>query len=374
MHLLLRLIFFPFLYILLASMQPWPRGVSYKHIKTEGPLSIHLLELDPDYVTVKAVHAREEVLSLEKTSSIAKRHKAFAAVNGGFFRMYGPYAGSSSGVLRISNEWLSSPRKNRGALGWKDGGKSVLIDRVGLNAELLCNDALFPIDGINQPRLLSQAILYTSKMGGSTQTDSPGLEIAINEEGIVSYFKNTGDTEIPSKGWIYSIAPTALIDFPENYIGSTIALSFSPFALNEPENSGLWDEMEYIVGGTPVLISKGLIVPDFNSEQVLTSFLEKKHARTAVGIKPNGNWIFVVVDSFQPLYSAGMTMDELAQFMHSLGCLYALNLDGGGSSTLYLNGKVKNSPSGDDDDGPYPIRGERKVSDAILIFLKNNQD
>lgn len=360
----------PLLFILFASMQTGPRGVHFTHLKMKGPLSVYVLEVDPDYVEIKAMHAGEEILSLEKTSSIAEKHQAFAAINGGFFRMHGPYAGTSSGVLRIMNEWLSSPRRNRGAIGWKDTGKTVLIDRVGLHVTLSCNDQIFPIDGINQPRLLGQAILYTSKMGNSTQTDPGGLEISIDQEGFIYAFNHSGNTAIPKKGWVYSIDPSASIDFPESFLGAKTSLFFSPFSLYEPELSPLWDEMEYIVGGTPVLISKGLIVQDFNVERVLTSFLEKKHARTAVGIKPNGNWVFVVVDGKRPLYSIGMTMDELAQFMHSLGCQYALNLDGGGSSTLYIGDKLRNAPCGDDDDGSYPTLGERKVSDAILIFLK----
>jgi exopolysaccharide biosynthesis protein len=76
----------------------------------------------------------------------------------------------------------------------------------------------------------------------------------------------------------------------------------------------------------------------------------------------DGTWVLVVVDGRQPQLSRGMTLQELAGLMSSLGCGDALNLDGGGSSTLYIQGSVVNSPS---DAGI-----ERPVSDAILIFRR----
>ena len=51
-------------------------------------------------------------------------------------------------------------------------------------------------------------------------------------------------------------------------------------------------------------------------------------------------------------------MNELAQFMHSLGCVYALNLDGGGSSALYIKDQLRNTPSGVDEDSPDAKMGD----------------
>ncbi len=125
-----------------------------------------------------------------------------------------------------------------------------------------------------------------------------------------------------------------------------------------------WKELEHIVGGTPVLVSYGTIIEDYAPEQTRESFLTKKHPRTAVGIRENGEWVFVVVDGrFEDL--GGMTMTELAELMFELGCIEALNLDGGSSSTLVIEGTVVNRPCGE-------IQEEGKlvtaVSDAILIF------
>ncbi|MBA3814961.1 MAG: phosphodiester glycosidase family protein [Parachlamydiaceae bacterium] len=128
-----------------------------------------------------------------------------------------------------------------------------------------------------------------------------------------------------------------------------------------------WREVEHIVGGTPLLVSKGCIIEDYSSEQTLESFLVKKHARTAVGIKNTGEWLFVVVDGRIHGLLAGMTMKELAELMVELGCIEALNLDGGGSSTMIIDNKVINEPCGKIQEFGKEVEA---VSDAILIFPK----
>lgn len=126
-----------------------------------------------------------------------------------------------------------------------------------------------------------------------------------------------------------------------------------------------WKAVEHIVGGTPVLISMGNVIEDYSSEQTIESFLTKRHPRTAIGIKSSGDWVFVVVDGRFLGYLGGMTINELAFFMHNLGCIEALNLDGGGSSTLVIDGFVVNKPCGKLKENNKQVEA---VSDAILIF------
>src|SRR5690606_10412274 len=95
-----------------------------------------------------------------------------------------------------------------------------------------------------------------------------------------------------------------------------------------------WNSMEHIVGGAPLLIKEGKKIKDFCEEKISWSFRALRHARTAVGLLADGRWVFVVVDGKQPAYSVGMAIEELADFMENLGCVNALNLDGGGSTTF----------------------------------------
>lgn len=130
-----------------------------------------------------------------------------------------------------------------------------------------------------------------------------------------------------------------------------------------------WKKLEHIVGGTPVLVSRGTIIEDYSSEQTLESFLVKKHPRTAVGIRDTGEWVFVVVDGDFYGFLSGMTMKELAKLMLELGCVEALNLDGGSSSTMVIEGIVINEPRGKIQEFEKQVEA---VSDAILILPTNS--
>jgi exopolysaccharide biosynthesis protein len=82
--------------------------------------------------------------------------------------------------------------------------------------------------------------------------------------------------------------------------------------------------------------------------------------RTAIGVISPNHYVFVVSDG-RTSESTGLSLYQLAQFMEGLGCTTAYNLDGGGSSTMYFNGRVVNNPTTNG-----RIR-ERGVSDIVYI-------
>jgi len=88
-------------------------------------------------------------------------------------------------------------------------------------------------------------------------------------------------------------------------------------------------------------------------------WINGRNPRTAIGQRADGTVLIVVIDGRQPDLSVGVTITELRKVMKALGAQSALNLDGGGSTTLVLNGLLKNSPS--DRTGP------RLVGDALLL-------
>jgi hypothetical protein len=84
-----------------------------------------------------------------------------------------------------------------------------------------------------------------------------------------------------------------------------------------------------------------------------------RHSRTAVGVTGDGRLLLVVVDGRQPGYSRGMTLRELAELLRRLGAVQAMNLDGGGSSEMVVNGLTANRPS----DGR--VRG---IANALVVL------
>jgi exopolysaccharide biosynthesis protein len=99
-------------------------------------------------------------------------------------------------------------------------------------------------------------------------------------------------------------------------------------------------------------------------------FNQLRHPRSCIGIKPNGKIILLTVDGRNEK-SAGMSLPELRKVMRWLGCTSSINLDGGGSTTLWIkdfgsNGVV-NYPT---DNKKWDHEGERKVANVILIKRK----
>jgi exopolysaccharide biosynthesis protein len=106
------------------------------------------------------------------------------------------------------------------------------------------------------------------------------------------------------------------------------------------------------IGGGPALVRNGKLA-EWHSAQ-------SRHPRSAIGW--NKTHIFLVeVDGRQRNLSVGMTWGELADYMIKLGCEEAMNLDGGGSATLWFFGQVVNSPSQGD---------ERGMANALFLIQK----
>ena len=188
------------------------------------------------------------------------------------------------------------------------------------------------------------------------------LDIAINGDGFspwwsrgpADFYPHVGDPVTPrgeaaSRGTVYGRESEE--PFPTLYISPKNTLSFDP--PNKPYDV-ISGETRIVQGGSPVEVT--------NTEV---------HPRTAIGYSKNGKFLYlVVVDGRQPFYSQGMTLAELAKLMIDLGAHDAMNLDGGGSSTMVIRGgdgnpRILNSPI----DLYIPGR-ERPVANHFGIYFK----
>ncbi|WP_018478705.1 phosphodiester glycosidase family protein [Pontibacter roseus] len=122
----------------------------------------------------------------------------------------------------------------------------------------------------------------------------------------------------------------------------------------------------------PELLSSGplLVFGGQVEAMVPQAFNTNRHPRTAIGITSDNHLLLVTVDG-RSAEAQGMTNAELAQLMLTLGCTEALNLDGGGSTTLWIDGRgtngIVNFPS---DNKAYDHEGERAVANSVLILKK----
>ena len=123
----------------------------------------------------------------------------------------------------------------------------------------------------------------------------------------------------------------------------------------------IWEVDDAIHAG-PVLMHEGKIRVTSDEEVFFGSTIPNIHPRTAAGYRNSGELVLLVVDGRQ-IDSRGVDLQELAILMRDLGCVEAINLDGGGSSAMVVDGKLLNRPSG--------TTSQREVMSAIAVSVNN---
>ena len=144
--------------------------------------------------------------------------------------------------------------------------------------------------------------------------------------------------------------------------------NFSEPVKNQPEEpvdsfdfskAETWEVDDAIHAG-PVLMHDGKIRVTSNEEVFFGSTIPDIHPRTAAGYRNSGELVLLVVDGRQ-VDSRGVDLQELAILMRDLGCVEAINLDGGGSSGMVVDGKLLNRPAG--------TTSQREVMSAIAVSV-----
>lgn len=108
-------------------------------------------------------------------------------------------------------------------------------------------------------------------------------------------------------------------------------------------DDAIWEEMPFLIQAGPLLLNDGQ--PQGDPEGFSSALISARHPRSAVGLTEDGEWFFLAVDGRNGLHASGATLTELTSILRSCGASCALNLDGGGSTEIIVNGRVYNSPS-----------------------------
>lgn len=355
-------------------------GIEYAEMTRgtkDAPIRVNLLKLDLTKVRLDVVHAMDAAIGVEKTSSIATRHGAVAAINAGFFRLDNTiFAGDAVGVLMIDNRLISESVNNRIALfidNFEPDKSIVKFAHININDFIKIKGKDFYFTGINRERKENDLIEYTPYFNRTTLTDNNGLEIVVKKGKITAINNGRGNTVIPQDGFVISATGkmrAEILSFLK--IGrkvksyTSVLHSVGNIFPNDESNrtTRAFSRAEDITNGVPQLIKDSKIEITWEKEKAAKAFVENKHPRTAVAKLKDGKFLMVTVDG-RSLESVGMNLQELAEFLLELGAVDAMNLDGGGSTTMFLDGKIVNKPSDKE--------GERKVSDAILVTLRQKK-
>lgn len=334
-------------------------------ISDKGIFNINVVETDMkgEYIRIeasdngKATGTSTVTKQAEPKNSVDSR--VIAAINGDFFYT-NSLRGLPIGTTIIDGEIRNAVEESTVFGVTYDG--ECFIDKLKLNAVAKIGKETYAISAVNGPRRENQLILYTPSFGNTTNTNGMGIEVVIKGlelpvkakseyKGVIASVLNETDAaEIPDDGVVLS--------------GHGLAAKFlSTLSPGDKTSFTLdfnIDDIKYAVSGLPRLIEKGNVVPDLDKAGVPAG----RNPRTAIGIK-EGKVIMLTVDGRKKGFSDGMSLTELAEYMLSLGIEDALNLDGGGSTTMiarkqgYYGPRIVNLPS----DG-Y----ERPIANSVQII------
>lgn len=345
--------------------------------RDEGPWAIHVVEVNPRAcgVEFRTAAAHDRVIGVETTTSLARRSgpagaPALVAVNGDFFRaeppgvMEGPQVAAGHIVVTEGAFGPSVAERfdiRQPLFGVSRGGQPFVgegrIDgRVWPTMGDMGGESR-PLARVNAPPGPDSLALFNRFAGGATPADTGVVEAVVR---VIA----AGDTvravvirldtlpegvPVPTDGavlagrggagaWVGGLAP-------DDTIAWTLPVAGAPSSVDE------------LLGGFPLLLLDGRPVLD-RVPTIREAFALRRHPRTAVAIRPDSTVLLVVVDGRQPGHSEGMTLPELTDLLVELGAAHALNLDGGGSTSLVLQGELVNRPSEPE---------ERPVANALLI-------
>lgn len=332
-----------------------------------GPVAVQILRLDPGRVQLRSALAQDEVMGTETVLGMSERHAATAAVNAGFFAPNG----DPTGVLQVGGELVSDTVRPRGAVAVDVDGKgrtTLLFDVVTAVARVRFEtgqeEPWVPVTGIDTVRQRGRLMLYTPKYHQHTDTAPRGIEWTVAGTPLTVRDRriDAGSTPIPPGGFVLSyggLDPPPPLETLAPGDKLTIERQFVTRHGTTPDS---WAAADHVIGGAGLLFRNGRKIEDWTVEDLREGFATERHPRTIIGIDRTGEIWLVTVDGRDPRISLGMTFAELQRLAERLRLSDALNLDGGGSTTMVVRGAVVNHPS--DPTGP------RKVSDALLVFAR----
>jgi hypothetical protein len=347
-----------------VSKQRVAPGVVHMVIRKKRPrLVIHVVKADLNgRATIRSALAGGKLPGLERTSSMARRRRAVAAINGDFFRPSGrPIAafaqrgrlaqtalmpGANFAIARGDRNTFIGHRRVTAAVKNFATGRTLNVARVNSGRPGRRGLALYTPHGGTLERpprgacsaRLRQVGRYRASRSGGMSAPFRVRKVACTKK----RFRRAGATVLSAR-W----SGPRRKDVTRLKKGQRMSIT---------SRAG-WPRVVDTIGGNPVLIRNGRIEWDSVSG---SHSIFRRHPRTGVGVTKDGKVLLVTVDGRRPRHSVGMTLTAFARLFKSLGAEWALNLDGGGSTTMVVRGRVVNRPSD---------KRERPVGSALVITM-----
>ncbi|MFC8802202.1 phosphodiester glycosidase family protein [Streptomyces anthocyanicus] len=358
-----------------------------------GTWHVDVLTIDPRTFrgTLDASYG-PDLENRETTSALAASAAATAAVNAGFF-VLDPRAGAPgdpAGVGVYDGRLLSEPVAGRPALVVHDDGRRTEIARLTWQGRIATRAASLPLNGVNRvPGLIrncggsagdtptslplhdvtctnpDELVAFTPDYGGRTP-GGEGMEAVLDAHERVVELRSPRGGTIPRGGSSVQATGERVADLTATArVGERLRVSAT--LLDDRGRRMSTSPGTDIVNAGPELVRDGRVHVTPATDGMVHpgdpswyyGWVHKRNPRTVAGVDAAGRTVLVTADG-RSTDSLGLSIGESAEVARSLGLRAAVNLDGGGSTTMVAEGAVLNSPS--------DAAGERPVGDALLIL------
>lgn len=357
-----------------------------------GPWRLRVLTVDPDtFEGSLAASYGPDLERRERTSELAAQRAATAGVNAGFF-VFDPAAGAPgdpAGAGAYAGRLESEPVAGRPALVLDSSGDHADVVRLGWRGSVTTAQGSVRLDGINRvPGLVrncgglddqpttrplhdvtctddEEVVRFTGAFGAVTP-QGPGAEAVLDARGVVVAMRSRRGGPVPPDGSTLQATGSAAEQLRD----------VAPVGSRPRVRTRLRDDAGRVVtptprtavlNGGPELVEDGAVHATPRADGMVHpgepgfyyAWAHKRNPRTFAGVDAGGRLIVVTADG-RSTRSLGLSVAETARVARDLGMRDAVNLDGGGSTTMVADGRVVNDPS--------DAEGERPVGDALLVL------
>ncbi|MBS4881787.1 MAG: phosphodiester glycosidase family protein [Peptoniphilus harei] len=347
-----------------------PGVVRYKYEisrdKENAQANVVTVDLNNPHIKINTVAGGGTYTNKATVSQMADRTNAVALVNGDFFTMQ--LQGVPLGASIIDGDMKSSPAVLTDIWSFGiDENNTAFIDSTKFVGSITApNGKSYPIDGLNktfywyQPSKEysheSKIQMYDSFWSSKSRGDKTAGEVLLSEDNVVEqivYRKNI-DMKIPKGKKILQVSGGS-----ERFVRENIKVGDKVQINTNIEPNRNWKMM---IGGHALLVENGAIKKYTKDVTSIGGI----RARTAVGISKDGKTVYIVSCEGRTKRSAGISLNELSQFMLDLGAFKAMNLDGGGSTAMAVRnlGDIKRTRV----TNPERNAAERKVVNGLGVF------
>ncbi len=286
-------------------------------------------------------------------SNIVANSGAKAVVNSNFFQAYESFkipighvvcnGQFMYGVSGLTSFGITSDNK-------VTVGTPSFFYRVSVPGNAAKNWPCYELNSIQQTN--SNSVVYTPAYGSSLKNNCSGTVVTV-ENGVISNVSPcaAGSTlNIPASGYIMWLGQeyTSTEYYRAPAVGDKVELT--PYLFKADSEGFSFDNVISVVSGAPRLVKDGVIETYLDPGFSEARFTTASTPRTAIGTLANGKLILVS--------AAGATIQQMRELMLNLGCVDALNLDGGGSAAMYYNGSYIRTPG-------------RPLTTTLQVFVQN---